>query len=160
MIGRQRWFFGREHRVAECEPIGGERTSSVQAQEQIPDGLPSAQRQPAAFLVLGPVVNEMAALTERLEVPWPILGWIMVEVGTGEHDSRLVPGQGGGQLRGSRQPPQRPAPAGAPDLIVLVPPPPIAEMIDKRPWGRPQLSQRPWARRKRMTAESWGQSIG
>ncbi len=78
--------------------------------------------------MLSSVVDEMAPLTERLQVPRPILGRIMVEVRTGKHYARLKPGEGRGERSGSRQPPQGAASAGAPDLIVLVPPAPVSEM--------------------------------
>jgi hypothetical protein len=84
---------------------------TVWTQEQVPDRLPFAQRQPPAFLMLSPVVNEMAALAQRLQVPRPILGRIMVEVGAGQDHLRLIPGEGRGQLSGYWQPPQRSASA-------------------------------------------------
>ena len=65
---------------------------TVWTQEQVPDRLPFAQRQPPAFLMLSPVVNEMAALAQRLEVPRPILGRIMVEVSASEHNLGRVAG--------------------------------------------------------------------
>ena len=79
----------------------------------------------------------MATLTQRLQVPRPVLGWIMVEVRTGQHHARLIPGEGRGQLSGSWQPPQRSASARPPDLMVLVPPPSIPKMIDQAAVGPP-----------------------
>jgi hypothetical protein len=134
--------------------------SAVEAQEEVPDSLAFAQRQPAPSLMLSPVVHEMTALTQRLQVPRRVLGRIMGEVHTGQHHTGCVTGQGRGQLSRSWKSPQRSASARAPDLVVLVPPAPIPKMTDqaavgKRPWGRRHCSQRPYARRKRMTAESW-----
>ena len=110
---------------------------AVEAEEQIPDSLAPAQRQPAPSLMLRPVMNEMAPLAECLQVPRPILGRVMVEVRTGQHHARLIPGEGRGQLSGSWQPPQRSASARPPDLMVLVPPPSIPEMIDQAAVGPP-----------------------
>ena len=61
----------------------------------------------------------------------------MVEVRAGQHHARLIPGEGRGQLSGSWQPPQRSASARPPDLMVLVPPPSIPEMIDQAAVGPP-----------------------
>jgi hypothetical protein len=54
-----------------------------------------AQRQPALPLVLSPVMDEMAALAQGLQVSRPILGRVMVEVGAGQHNPGRVAGQGG-----------------------------------------------------------------
>ena len=110
--------------------------------------------------MLSTVVHEMTPLAQGLQVLRPILARIMVEVRTGKHHSRLVAGQGRGQLSGSWQLPQRSALARAPDLIVLVPPPAISEVINQAAVGSTAALAAPSCRRKRMTAESWGQSIG
>jgi hypothetical protein len=85
--------------------------SAIETQEQVADGFAPAPRQPAPPLVLGSVMNEMAALAQRLQVPRPILSRIMIEVCTGKHHSGRVAGEGRGQLSGCWHPPQRPASA-------------------------------------------------
>ena len=48
----------------------------------------------------------------------------------------------------------------APGSRLSIPPPAVAKMQTVWPCGRRQASQRPCARRKRITAESCGQSMG
>ena len=61
--------------------------------------------------MLHSVVHEMTALAQRLQVSRPILGWIMVEVGTGKHHARLILREATGQFSGGWQPPQKATPA-------------------------------------------------
>jgi len=91
--------------------VGQAAPSVIEAREQVPDGLAPSQREPTAAPMLWPIVQHVAPLVERLQVPRPVLGWIVVEVSAGEYHSRLVPREGRGQLSGSRQPPQGSAPA-------------------------------------------------
>ena len=78
--------------------------------------------------MLGPVVQEVAALAERLEIAMPrtAMRRIVVEMGRCQHNlgrpGRRVRGQGG---RGDFA-----ALAIAPDTAVLVPPTAVAEMVD------------------------------
>ena len=72
----------------------------VGAGEQVAQGPSSPQRQPDPPPMLGPVVQQMAALAECFDVamPSPAMGRVMVEMGRRQHDlgrpHRRILGQG------------------------------------------------------------------
>src|SRR3954469_867520 len=65
--------------------VGHAAPSAIEAQEQVPDGLAPSQREPTAAPMLWPIVQHVAPLAERLQVPRPVLGRIVVEVRAGQH---------------------------------------------------------------------------
>jgi hypothetical protein len=136
-------------------PLGCRR---IDAGEQIAEGPPSAQGEPDAAAMLGSVVEQMAPLAERLDVAVspPAMARVVVEMRRRQHQlghpHRHSLGQGrAGDLA---------ATPGATDLLGLVPPAAIPRWLTTWPCGRPQVSQRPWARTKRTQRLTCGQSIG
>src|SRR3712207_722192 len=67
--------------------FSGKPVGAVGAEEEIADGPVPAQREPAAALMLSLVVKHVAALTERLQVPRPVVRGIVVQVRGGQHHS-------------------------------------------------------------------------
>ena len=128
---------------------------TIKTEKQISESVPHPKREPTPTLVLVAVVNHVAPLAQSLEISRPVVGRVVVKVSSPQHDSGcanrdVVPDSSG-----------KPASAAiAPSLLGFVPPSPVAEHQISRPCGRPHLSQRPWARSNRITAESCGQSIG
>jgi hypothetical protein len=136
-------------------PLGCRR---IDAGEQVAQGPPSAQGEPDPAAMLGPVVEQMAALAQRPDVAVPpaAVPGVVVEMRRRQHHlgrpHRRHLGQGGaGDLA---------ATPGATDLLGLVPPAAIPRWLTTWPCGRPQVSQRPWARTKRTQRLTCGQSIG
>ena len=81
------------------EVSGARASASFQgAQEQVPDSLAPAQREPAPALMLSPIVQHVAPLAERLQVSRAVLARVMVAVGAGQVLSAFIPGQGRGQF--------------------------------------------------------------
>jgi hypothetical protein len=55
----------------------------VRAQEEVPQGAAEKVGDPALGEVIGPVMDQVAALTEASEVPEPVVGWIVVKMRSG-----------------------------------------------------------------------------
>ena len=58
----------------------------VLSDEKVAERLAHAQGQPAATLMLLAVMQHVASLAERLEVPEPVVAGVMVEMRGREHD--------------------------------------------------------------------------
>lgn len=117
--------------VVKLLPEGNVSQRSVSPLKQITHGPRHQKSDPPASQMLRPVVNHVAALAERLEIPEIVVRRIVIQVGGGENDP-------GAQavVRFRRQgclPADRPTPAVTPALLPDVPPPPIPQMADKLP---------------------------
>ena len=110
-------------------------SSSVAAEEQVPQSLASEQGEPAPAAVLLPIVNEVASLTERHEVARPVVGRVMIPVGRREHHA------GGPDLRQEvidfQRTPDSPSCPVAPHGPLGVPPAAITEVADHPPMRPP-----------------------
>lgn len=91
--------------------------------------------------MLGPVVDHVAALAERREIDISVVRRVVVAVGCCQD----YPGcpYGPECVEPSCPEPDPPAPSLATRGGVRVPPVAIAKVVDVRPCGRPQSSQRP-----------------
>ena len=65
---------------------GGARLRAIKTKKQVPYGVPHSQREPAPPPVLVTVVKHMAALAQGLQISQPVIGGIMVEVGSSQDD--------------------------------------------------------------------------
>ncbi len=145
--------------IARAHSFSAAARSCIGTAEQIAERLPLEQRAPASPLMLRPVVDHVAPLAEGREVDVGVVRGVVIPMGCGQHH----PGRAHEDEHIHRPSLQSdpPAPPVSPPAGVGVPPAAIAEVVDYlRPCGRPQPSQRPLARPKRITAESCGQSIG
>ena len=118
-------------------------------------GVPHSQREQAPPPVLLTVVKHMATLAQGLQISQPVIGGVMVKVGSGQNT--VV-------VRTAMSPPTRRA-RRRPHALRQVRSSsshhrPSPKCWTSRPCGLPHLSHRPLARSNRITAESCGQSIG
>ena len=63
---------------------------AVQAEEEIPEGLASAQREPTPPPVLLAIMEHVASLAKRLQVPRPVVRRIVDQVRRGQHHTGRV----------------------------------------------------------------------
>ena len=70
-------------------------------------------------------MDEVASLTEALEVPHPVISWIMIQMGCGKNDPRLAQVDSPHKIR----PASRSAMIGAPRLEVAVEPAAIRQAL-------------------------------
>ena len=64
------------------------RRCRIRTKEEIADCRAPAVSDPALCQMVRPIVQHVAALTERAQILWPIVGRIAVEVRRCEHDAR------------------------------------------------------------------------
>src|SRR5919202_3718192 len=76
---------------------------AVHAEEQVPEGFAPAQGQETPPPVLLAVVEHVAPLAERLQVPRPVVRRIVVQVRRGQHHTRGPAGYISRQSLGSGQ---------------------------------------------------------
>jgi hypothetical protein len=55
---------------------------------EVAEGSAPEQREPAPALMLGAVVQHVAALAERLQVRGPVVGWVVIEMRAGQDHAR------------------------------------------------------------------------
>lgn len=79
--------------------------------------------------MFGPVVEHVTALAERFQVAQPVIGGIVVEVSGRQHDARRP----GHAIIWHDQTVQSSTALIAPCLGIIVPPAPVAEMVDLAP---------------------------
>ena len=77
--------------------------------------------------MLWPIMQHMTALAERLQVPRPVVGRIMIEMGCRQHDLRYPDSN---CAFNRAQAGQGTTAAVSPGLGFLIPPAPIAKMFD------------------------------
>jgi len=70
--------------TAYCSSIVG-RLCAIKTQKQISHGVPHSQREQAPPTVLLTVVEHMATLAQGLQISQPVIGGVMVKVGSGQH---------------------------------------------------------------------------
>src|SRR4051794_21118315 len=104
--------------------------ATVRAQEQVPDSLAPAQREPAPALMLRPVVQHVAPLAERLQISRPVLGRIVVEVSAGQHHSRGLE-EWLAQPIWEKETPKGASLPVSPHASFVIPPAAIAEVTDQ-----------------------------
>ena len=63
----------------------GVQLCAIKTQKQISHGVPHSQREQAPPPVLFAVVKHMATLAKGLQISQPVIGGIMVKVGSGQH---------------------------------------------------------------------------
>jgi hypothetical protein len=66
----------------------GDAQDLVRSEEQISECVAPPVGYPPLQAVVLPVVHEVAALTQRMQVPHPIVARVVVEVGCGQNDPR------------------------------------------------------------------------
>jgi hypothetical protein len=57
----------------------------IKTQKQVSDGVPHSQREQAPPTMLLTVVKHMATLVQGLQISQPVIGGVMVNVGSGQH---------------------------------------------------------------------------
>lgn len=95
----------------------------VRAQEEVADGPATPEGPPALGAVVGAVMQEVAALAQRPEVPEAVVGRVMVEVGRGEDRARRADEDGLHEVRPAGRAVPR-VPPGAGSWVV---PPPVGK---------------------------------
>ena len=99
----------------------------IRTKEQIADGHTPSVSNPALRQVVRPVVQHVAALTERAEVLQPVVGRVAVKMRRSEHDTGH-PELGGFHKIG---PPGRAPLSVPPSRRLLVEPPPVRQATDE-----------------------------
>jgi hypothetical protein len=89
---------------------------------------------PALSKMIRPVMDHVAALAKALQIAQPIVGGIMIQVRSGQHNARGASGNQRQQVR----PPRPPSMAIAPGPLDGIEPSPIRQTAD-------QMSMRPTA---------------
>jgi hypothetical protein len=103
-----------------------ERTRGIETKEQITDRTPQQIRDLPACHVMRAILDEVAALTEALEVPHPIIARVMVKVCCRKNDPRLAQMDSLHEIRPAREP----AMVVSPGLSVAVEPAAIRQAPD------------------------------
>src|ERR671933_115143 len=103
---------------------------AVHAEEQVPEGFAPTQGQETLPPVLLAIMEHVAPLAERLQVPRPVVRRIMVQMRRGQHHAGRSPGDVRRQSLGPGQAPNRPILAVAPHPALLILPAPVPEMQD------------------------------
>jgi hypothetical protein len=115
--GCHTWFLLR--RVGRCRTLCIWRP--VEAQEQISAGIATPVGHPALGAMIRRVVQDVATLTKALEVAQPVVGRIVIQVRSSQHDACATSGDQRQEIR-----PARPSPAAvAPGLSDGIKPSPI-----------------------------------
>ena len=144
------------HLARECAAASLRR--SIRPREQVPERPPCQVSEPPAPQVLGLVVQDVTALAQGREVRGIVARGVVVAVRRREdHAGRaraLQEAVGGFRRRTHLPAPSRHRWASSSHQR------PSTRCRTTRPCGRLQVSHRPWARRKRIEADSSRQSIG
>jgi len=95
---------------------------AIETEKQVSDRVPHAQRQQAPPLMLLMIVKHMATLAERLQIAHPVIGGIVFEMRSRQHDL----GCADSAVADSSKAGQGPSASIAPGLFLFVPPSTIA----------------------------------